>query len=408
MVLTSPEGKMEGAGQAKEPERDLATRLTRLEDIWQRGQRMLSQIQKEQSSRTDRLAEEMAACRAENEELRRALEALQERVSLGEALAGKGKASAVRVSTGGATGAGEGSTASGASSPQQVSQEEVFADSPGVMVPPHGGSPTEPLDIISGAPVFGSQPCRLMDALQLPGEGPAASHWAAAATPVPEMPGFLMSAAAALSPAAAPVPLSLAAAFGATSPTPVPVAVPQEQRPLSLADALAADEEETATLQAKVFTVTLEKDVGAGLGLNVSHTERERVLRVDGVWPDGAVEAWNQRCAQSSLMDSPAPDVPAQNRALGTGDRIISVNSVARDAKRMLQECRENAQLKLTIMRGGPAVPASSAPRPSSLRADASVFVPSSAVTASPSTSGTSDSPLPFGGSPIVKVPSAR
>uniref|UniRef100_A0A7S3WKA1 PDZ domain-containing protein n=1 Tax=Strombidinopsis acuminata TaxID=141414 RepID=A0A7S3WKA1_9SPIT len=219
------------------------------------------------------------------------------------------------------------------------------------------------------------------------------------------MPGFLGIAAP-----MAPVPLSLAAAFGAPAP-----AVSQEQRPLSLADALAADEEDATpphkagsagdlgkgdAAPTPAFTILLEKDSRSGLGLNVSEEEREpQHLRIDSVCDDGAAEAWNRRCAQSSLADSNTPEVPSQNRALGTGDRIISVNSVAGDAKRMLQECKEKAQLKLTIKRAGAG---GSVGRPSALRADADVFVPSSApvTTVSPSATASADSPLLFGGSP--------
>ena len=43
-----------------------------------------------------------------------------------------------------------------------------------------------------------------------------------------------------------------------------------------------------------VLCCAVEAD-GADLGLNVSHHESDRVLRVEGVRAEGAVEAWNRQ-----------------------------------------------------------------------------------------------------------------
>jgi hypothetical protein len=137
-----------------------------------------------------------------------------------------------------------------------------------------------------------------------------------------------------------------------------------------------------------VFSFTLRKADGADLGLNVSHHEHDRVLRVEGIRADGAVEAWNKQCNANAGGGAGAA---AAERAVLQGDHIISVNGIHYDPERMLEECRTMQLLRLTVARGdrgtiGPAVaPVSAGPSPvsngggsksSALRADASVFVP--------------------------------
>jgi len=110
------------------------------------------------------------------------------------------------------------------------------------------------------------------------------------------------------------------------------------------------------------FSFTLRKADGADLGLNVSHHENDKVLRVEGVRPEGAVEAWNRQCSGSSLS----------NKAVLAGDIITSVNKIITDPKKMLEECRDKQLLKLTVLRQRMQVNA-----PTSLRAEALEFVPS-------------------------------
>jgi len=106
----------------------------------------------------------------------------------------------------------------------------------------------------------------------------------------------------------------------------------------------------------------LRKADGSDLGLNVSHHEEDKALRVEGVRPEGAVEAWNRQCVGST----------ASEKAVLSGDRIVSVNGVSNDPAKMLEECRDKQLLKLTVIRGE-AVPA---PKTPVLRADAPEFVP--------------------------------
>jgi hypothetical protein len=123
------------------------------------------------------------------------------------------------------------------------------------------------------------------------------------------------------------------------------------------------------------FSFTLRKADGADLGLNVSHHESDRVLRVEGVRAEGAVEAWNRQCASSIFAE----------KAVLPGDIITNVNGIMLDPKKMLEECRDKQLLKLTIVRNlAPSKPSTQlranaiefVPGQEQLRADAAEFVP--------------------------------
>mmetsp|Transcript_118771 Transcript_118771/g.322250 ORF Transcript_118771/g.322250 Transcript_118771/m.322250 type:complete len:210 (-) Transcript_118771:163-792(-) len=157
-------------------------------------------------------------------------------------------------------------------------------------------------------------------------------------------------------PVAGTVPLSLAEALCSQAPL-------QQRTQLSLATSLsptAAPGPEVAPTPGQ-FTFTLRKADGADLGLDVSHSHKDKALRIEGVRPEGAVEAWNRQCHGGV----------AAEKVVREGDKIVSVNSVSHDPDRMLQECKEKQLLKLTIVRGERV--------PKAMRAEASVFVPQGA-----------------------------
>jgi len=156
-----------------------------------------------------------------------------------------------------------------------------------------------------------------------------------------------------------------------TASTPLPSAPPAT--PLSLAEALSSELTSAAvpvslmgSLSRKgpyYFSFTLRKADGTDLGLNVSHHEEDKALRVESVRPEGAVEAWNRQCVGST----------AAEKAVMPGDRIVSVNAIINNPAKMLEECREKQLLKMTIIRNeAPAL----TPKATTLRADASEFVP--------------------------------
>jgi hypothetical protein len=186
---------------------------------------------------------------------------------------------------------------------------------------------------------------------------------------MPEVPPFPFPMQVA-SPSAAP--LSLAEALGSQTPghrTQLSLATSLSPGAPSVLEALAGPRPSLGT---NCFTFTLRKADGADLGLNVSHYENDKALRVESVRAEGAVEAWNRQC-QGGV---------SSEKAVQSGDRIVGVNSVTGDPVKMLEECRDKQLLKLTILRGTgmPATSPKSASAASkaatTLRADASVFVP--------------------------------
>jgi hypothetical protein len=160
---------------------------------------------------------------------------------------------------------------------------------------------------------------------------------------LPPVPDFPFPAAATGSSVA--TPLSLAEALNAEGPSP--------SVQVSLMGSLALN-------SPKCFSFTLRKADGTDLGLNVSHQENDKSLQVEGVRPEGAVEAWNRQC-----LGSPG----CEHKAVLAGDRIVSVNAVAGDPAKMLEECRDRQLLKLTVLRG-------EVPKNTTLRTDAPEFVP--------------------------------
>lgn len=187
--------------------------------------------------------------------------------------------------------------------------------------------------------------------------------------PLPTVPDFPFSPAI----TAAATPLSLAEALGSLTPKPSETSktstTPSSSSGMSQTASDGPAPGAAAAGYEKVFSFTLRKADGTDLGLNVSHHEKDKVLRVEGVRPEGAVEAWNRQCIGSTSAD----------KAVRPGDRIISVNGVIYDPTKMLEECRDRQLLKLTVVRGQQAPAASAVPKATTLRADASEFVPGGA-----------------------------
>jgi len=205
-----------------------------------------------------------------------------------------------------------------------------------------------------------------------PTEGQAMSSSASAATTLQDSPQTEFSAAGFGSGSFPPLPTVPDFPFAPTPAAPTPT--PSAATPLSLAEALHS---ETASPSVpvslmgslpppsqgqRIFSFTLRKADGTDLGLNVSHNGDDKALRVEGVRPEGAVEAWNRQCVGSTASD----------KAVLPGDRIVSVNGVVNDPVKMLEECRDKQLLKITVTRGE----AAASPKPFVLQADAQEFVP--------------------------------
>eukprot|EP00931_Biecheleriopsis_adriatica_P086489 TRINITY_DN61152_c0_g1_i1.p1 TRINITY_DN61152_c0_g1~~TRINITY_DN61152_c0_g1_i1.p1 ORF type:complete len:450 (+),score=114.95 TRINITY_DN61152_c0_g1_i1:80-1351(+) len=207
--------------------------------------------------------------------------------------------------------------------------------------------------------------------------GGDAARLAQSSHALPDVPAFPFPSPSAAMPPPSPAPaapISLAESLAPKTP---------QRTPVSLANSLNSPAPEMPspfTLNGRgapgfagglgTFSFTLRKADGAELGLNVSHHEDDRVLRVEGVRPDGAVDAWNRQCMGTAMSE----------KAVVPGDRIICVNTVQYDPAGMLEECKHKQLLKITVVRGSMPLPPAAAATTDSKRklsADASVFVPS-------------------------------
>jgi len=321
----------------------------KVEELWVKGKQMLSQIQQKHKQKTGELTEEVTKCHeklrgleSENERLKQVLQALHTRFSLlGAVFSGKDAPAA------------------------------DLPDAAALMAEANMASPLhtqEPSDLYAALGPFTPAGDGTM------GQGADMDSTGNVAK-LPDVPAFPFPA----QPSSPPAPLSLAEALGTQTP---------QRTPLSLVNSLTPpgptpDVARTPLGSAGIFSFTLRKADGADLGLNVSHHEHDQVLHVEGVRVDGAVEAWNRQCAGSA----------AAEKAVISGDKIISVNNIHYDPAEMLKECRDKQLLKLTIVRGDrplPAIPTKASPASktatttTTLRADASVFVPMAAEAPAP------------------------
>lgn len=346
------------------------------DELWKRGQALLTGLQSKHKEKTQRLTEEVSAClerqralEAENELLKQALQAVVSRFAqLGAIFSGLESAQ-----MGGAA-PGAGAAAAAAAAAAFCSANVASASTASTETGSAGGaSASSPKELFT--PVTGR------------GADASLSSIAAGAASMPVIPPFPFAAplTSAEQGATTPVPgsantLSLGEALGKSSPQP---AATSTRTPLSLANSLTSSPRLVSEGGGFRFKFTLRKADGTDLGLNVSHNENEEVLRVDNIRPNGAVDAWNRQCAGAGNFNG---------RAVMPGDKIISVNNVSRDPQKMLEECKDKQLLKLEIARyegviGAPpgigaapgltpgAVAAAETSTPS-LRADASVFVP--------------------------------
>jgi len=128
-----------------------------------------------------------------------------------------------------------------------------------------------------------------------------------------------------------------------------------------------------------MYKFTLRRADNVQVGLETFHNIGEKALRVQGVTPGTAIDAWNRQCDTG----------PAAGRNVMPGDTIVSVNSACAPMD-MLSEMENKQLLKFTIVRGDadseatrPACQESAKSKgcvetrvPSVLRVDADEFVP--------------------------------
>jgi len=100
----------------------------------------------------------------------------------------------------------------------------------------------------------------------------------------------------------------------------------------------------TMQLGSGTFSITLRKADEVSLGLSVNADEAEHqgtALVVEAVLAGGAVESWNRQCIGDGTAE----------RVVVPGDRIVKVNGIEHDVKKMLEECTKQRLVKLLIAR---------------------------------------------------------
>jgi hypothetical protein len=176
------------------------------------------------------------------------------------------------------------------------------------------------------------------------------------------------------------------AAVAALFPTSTQPLIPTAQQPALVTTSSPAPS--TLQLGSGSFNITLRKADDVSLGLSVNADEEEnKALIVEAVLAGGAVESWNRQCIGDGTGE----------RVVVPGDRIVKVNGIEHDVKKMLEACTGSRLVKLQISRrsSGAAAhtpekqPQSAAaaqeaadfatPEKSSLRKKAPEFVPSGA-----------------------------
>lgn len=306
----------------------------KMKDVWSRGNKMLKQVEQDSLDKNAKILAELAECRdkqdtlqAEHDNLKTVLSGMVQHLNMLGAFFG-----------------GPGGLKAAPPMPSAVAAGLAAHGIHGLTPGPSTTASGEANNSSSAASA-----CSLQDSpddftmLGLPGSFP----------PLPAVPDFPFPAAPCASTPlqSAATPLSLAEALSSSAATPSPSV------PLSLMGSLPQANNH------RIFSFTLRKADGTDLGLNVSHSEEDKALLVEGVRPEGAVEAWNRQCIGSTASD----------KAVLPGDRIISVNAVINDPVKMLEECRDKQLLKLTVVRGLSAAPPAAS---TTLRAEASEFVP--------------------------------
>eukprot|EP00448_Togula_jolla_P011751 CAMPEP_0170609546 /NCGR_PEP_ID=MMETSP0224-20130122/22184_1 /TAXON_ID=285029 /ORGANISM="Togula jolla, Strain CCCM 725" /LENGTH=442 /DNA_ID=CAMNT_0010934863 /DNA_START=6 /DNA_END=1334 /DNA_ORIENTATION=+ len=362
--------------------RDVDRRVTeKVEEMWLRGKQLVSSAQKGTTERIDTLTEELARCKEriatleeQNQTLKQIVNSLEQKFCLlGSVFAGGASVKASELEShafasasadvGAGVASGGGSSAASTATPRTLGSPAEFR-SPASLV--QGGSAALPPSLPEVPP--------------FPFPQDAAATTASTMTR-PSQTATDVQSKENQNPAAL---LSIFEALG----------IPEKKQgsglpptPVCLANSLkhvvpsypAAGATPVGGVSSFTFSFTLRKAANTTLGLNVSHSEGKEFLHVDGIRPDGAIEAWNRQCAGTL----------AAEKMVHPGDSLISVNGIMRDSTKMLEECRDRQLLKLMVVRGEVPVeervrdattptPARST-RPamvSPLRAEAQAFVP--------------------------------
>jgi len=301
----------------------------KMDEVWQKGKHMMSQAQQKQKEHADQLTAEVSRCLDRQQELE------AETVQLKQVIADlSNRLSIFGLATNTGSNGLPGSTAR---SCEATPSSKPFRAAAGSLSQSQG----TPSDLLT--PVRGSDTGESLLSTTLP-EVPAfpfPSNPQAHQAPQPPQPAIAPEPLL-LAKATAPAPLLLSKALSAsTSVTTTP------PKALSLANSLLPAAPGLKANSSCIFSFTLRKADETDLGLDVSHLENDKVLFVEGVRTEGAVDAWNRQCMGGAFPE----------KAVMPGDRIFSVNGVTYNPKKMLEECKDQKLLRLSIARGDAPLP---------------------------------------------------
>lgn len=392
--LSDMEFKQELVREVTEAVRQQVDRKTTaaVDLLWQRGQRAVQTLQSQQTSQTEQLRGQLAACtesyrnlERENAALRNGLEALMKHLTVvfGAPPHMQPPQLTVPVTPGGPCGLtspaahplkpSPSTAASGTSLPTtpQSGFEEVptlGADSSCDITSSKGThSDTEDFHARSGSPERSS----LQGVDEVVESGTTQS--------LPPSPALLRQPATTMGQSNGE-----AATASQQPPQPtaaVDTAIPPGLGPASpdimeteAAPAATAAPPASGTLPVDTFNLTLRRADNVPLGLELHPGGPGDGQLVEAVHPGGAIEAWNRQCA-------------GDTREIRVGDRIVSING-HEDPESMWEECRTKQLIRMTVLRGSPQPPQQLhvVPLPgeppvlertaSGMRADANEFVP--------------------------------
>lgn len=357
--------------------------------LWQRGQRAVQTLQSQQTSQTEQLRGQLAACaesyrnlERENAALRSGLEALMKHLTVvfGAPPHMQPPQLTVPVPPGGACGVPS------AAQPPKPSPLSAFN---GPSLPATSQAPTEGADgscdmdgikgthtgtedlhARSGSP----ERSPLEKADKLVESGTTQSQPPPLALPrQPAATVTQSNSEAATTPLQQPSPP--APAHEAAAPPGLGPASPEGTEAEAAPTVTAALPAGSIT-PVDTFNLTLRRADNVPLGLELQPgVPGDGGQLVEAVHPGGAIEAWNRQCA-------------GDTREIRVGDRIVSING-HEDPESMWEECRTKQLIRMTVLRGSPQqtkqqtheVPLPGEPpvlerTASGMRADANEFVP--------------------------------
>lgn len=329
-----------------------------MDSLWQRGQRALTYLHKQQTTQAEQLQSQLAACaesyrnlECEHAMLRSSLEALMKHLTLVFGPPPHMQPPSAQINH-----------PQSPFFPQQAqNQTQTMASPPGIFpvspTPPKTTTAMTPMESSGGGHNDFDNFHTPTDSPHVEGDKKATSVDEVSTVATPQVPQNTNSSVF----ASVGTTDTSTASGGAVSDSIGPASSEASPAlPPTMADGSNASASVLAPPQS--FTLTLRRADHVPLGLDVGVVNGAPCLFVEAVKPGGAVEAWNRQCS-------------GEAREIRVGDHIIMINGVE-DALAMQEECLTKYLLRMTVVRGTSDLPKGKPHTASGLRADADEFVP--------------------------------